>query len=291
MNLGTALFMESIGVCHLVREVNGTEPVKKFIESYVSNPCGVEHELVVVFKGFANEVIPAEYREILEPVEYRPIFLSDRGFDIGSYFEASERMEHQFVCFLNSFSLILSEGWLEKLHQNMLKPQAGLVGATASYESHYANFLSHIEKAKNVRSSNPLRRWVGDYRRQQTLRGIEQHFAPFPNYHIRTNAFMLSRTTMLSLKRGEFNEKIDAERFESGKNGLTRQIYEQGLEALVVGRDGNGYKKGDWPVSRTFRSGSQENLLVGDNRTQHYLEATDMERQQMREQTWGKSKS
>jgi hypothetical protein len=59
---------------------------------------------------------------------------------------------------------------------------------------------------------------------------------------------------------------------EGGSRSLTRQVQAQGLEALVVGRDGVGYPPGRWPESGTFRRGEQANLLVADNRTRHYQE-------------------
>ena len=37
-----------------------------------------------------------------------------------------------------------------------------------------------------------------------------------------------------------------------------------------MGRDGIGYPREEWALSRTFRSGEQENLLIADNRTDQY---------------------
>jgi hypothetical protein len=63
---------------------------------------------------------------------------------------------------------------------------------------------------------------------------------------------------------------MDAYRFECGKDGLTRQILRQGLDVLIVGRDGNGYRVEDWCRSNILYQGEQANLLVADNQTNRY---------------------
>ena len=67
---------------------------------------------------------------------------------------------------------------------------------------------------------------------------------------------------------------MDAYRFECGKDGLTRQILRQGLDVLIVGRDGNAYRVEDWCRSNILFQGEQENLLVADNQTNSIRPAT-----------------
>lgn len=64
------------------------------------------------------------------------------------------------------------------------------------------------------------------------------HFDHFPNYHIRTNGFIIACDTMLKIHRGSLLTKMGAYRLESGKNSITKQIERMGLKSVVVGKDG-----------------------------------------------------
>jgi hypothetical protein len=130
---------------------------------------------------------------------------------------------------------------------------------------------------------------VETFERRRRINKYRRHYALFPNYHIRTNTFLISRDYMLRLKAGDMHTKSEAERFESGKYGMTRQILAMNLKALVVGRDGQAYEKEHWFESRTFRSGDQSNLLVADNRTRQYEEADPVTRRFLSEIAWGRS--
>jgi len=62
-----------------------------------------------------------------------------------------------------------------------------------------------------------------------------------------------------------------------------------GLDVLVVGSDGRGYAKEDWAISRTYRSGQQENLLVADTQTDRYKESSLQMKRYLAHAAWGKS--
>ena len=68
---------------------------------------------------------------------------------------------------------------------------------------------------------------------------------------------------------------------------MTRQIFEMGLTALIVGRNGRGYPPAMWPVSDTFRLGTQSNLLVHDNVTRAYAAMPFSEKKSISKLTWG----
>lgn len=278
-----------VGVIHLVRRSNGPQPLARFLESYAVHPGGIEHDLMIVFKGFQQGALPSEYSTLLKDVPHKVLFVPDRAFDIGSYFTAAETVNYKFLCFLNSYSIILDENWLEKMHRHLVRPEIGIVGATASYESHISNCFYQLQHPlPGIRPSRfLLRRMLGAYRRERKIKYLQHNYSPFPNYHLRTNAFMISRELMLSLKRGRLLRKADAEKFESGKEGLTRQVLATGLDAVVIGRDGNSYTTTQWPQSRTFRMGNQENLLVADNRTLEYEQASDADKRELCHRTWG----
>jgi len=284
--------MNIIGVCHLIRKANDLQAFKKFLASYKSHPAGIDHDLILVFKGFPNTHVPAEYSALLESVSYIPLFVGDRGFDLGSYFTASKRLKHDYLCFLNSYSVILTDDWLAKMSCRIIEPQVGIVGATASYESVYSYFVDMFANPDPLAlpSRYLWRRIGGRILRQNTLYRFRKIHDPFPNYHIRTNAFMISRQLMLSLKRKPFRRKWDALMFESGRNSLTKQILALGLQTLVVGRDGSAYQKENWWQSWTFRSGTQENLLIADNRTEEYLNFSEAEKELFCGRSWGKDR-
>jgi hypothetical protein len=311
---------KKICVVHLVRACNGIKPLIRFIESYRHNPGGTEHDLLFVFKGSIHPQDIDTYRELLSPFKHSIFEISDRGFDITAYFAVAKRFsgEYHYFCFLNSFSELQDREWLLKLYKNASKPGVGLVGATGSWNSNQANSIIWF---RNVFSTT-LSRWLKNnqvnpgnrlqkekkrslrsslkvkvkyyYKKSITLVGNSFNnlvqifnFGPFPNYHIRTNAFMISGELMKSLKCPPLKTKIDAYRFESGKRGFTMQIHKKGKRVFVVGKDGAGYEKEEWHKSITFWSLKQENLLVSDNQTRDYQDGTPERCRYLSSIAWG----
>ncbi len=227
----------------------------RFIRGYQRYSAGVEHQLYVICKGFFSEGDLARARRALAAVPHREIQLADDGFDLGAYLAIAGQIAEGEVCFLNTHSEILGAAWLEKLAVNLRSPGVGLVGATGSYES-----LSEMD---------PL-------------------FPPFPNIHVRSNAFMMARDLLLKhTGRLAIGEKLDAYLLESGPDSLTRLVQRDGFETLVVGRNARGYAPRWWPVSDTFRQGAQTNLLVADNQTRAYAAAMFEDKRRMVQHTWG----
>jgi hypothetical protein len=267
-----------IGVVHLVRARNGVASFERFLASYRANPGGAEHELVVVFKGFRGDGDLAAHDALLAGLPHRRLLLPDEGFDIGPYFRAAEMHGHAHFCFLNSFSRLLDPQWLAKLAEHGRRPGVGVAGATGSWESLVSN------AARPGPGRVPLLGAIGGRLRAARL---ARSFAPFPNPHVRTNAFLVARRTMLGLARGPLRRKSEAHRFESGLDGMSRQLAAAGLALVVVGRDGRGYADREWPSSRTFRLAGQENLLVADNQTGAYDAAGAAEREKLGRLAWG----
>jgi len=280
--------MFSIGIVHLVRNGNSLSALELFINSYHAHPAGVEHELVLLLKGFETEIIPDPIREVLGETTYQTRFLPDVGFDLGAYFSVSALLQHQYLCFLNSYSQILCNDWLLHLQNALQRPHVGLVGATASYQSHFNSYLYLL--AHPTPDVRPARSWLkrlgGHYLRKKHLAYYRKNFPPYPNYHLRTNAFMLERSLLLSLRQRPFRTKADALAFESDRYSLTRQVMARNLEVLVVGCDGQHYSKEQWAQSHTFCSGAQENLLVADNQSQLYSLAGATGRRELSRRTW-----
>ncbi|MEE9188954.1 MAG: hypothetical protein V3U36_06260, partial [Anaerolineales bacterium] len=116
---------------------------------------------------------------------------------------------------------------------------------------------------------------------------INRFFLKFPNYHIRTNSFMIERDTMLKIRRGMLLTKMQAYILESGKYGITKQMELMGFRPIVVGKNGKGYEKHEWNISSTFWRGVQENLLISDNQTRKYDTETSDLKQQWEFFAWG----
>lgn len=184
------------------------------------------------------------------------------GFDLASYILLARAQQASDFCFLNSTSTILADEWLSKLHAPLMSPATGIAGATGSHES--------------TLTSAP---WPLRFR-------YRRHFDAFPNPHIRTNAFMISRSLMLDLDWAA-RSRTQALRLESGRDSITRQVLARGLQAVVVGRDGASYSPEQWPRSRTFRSGGQANLLIADNRTRQFSDADSDARRHLARHAWG----
>ena len=68
-----------------MRAHNGTEPFKRFLDSYRDNPGRIEHDLLIVFKGFERPEHAEEYRKLLAPLPHLSMEISDEGLDITAY--------------------------------------------------------------------------------------------------------------------------------------------------------------------------------------------------------------
>jgi hypothetical protein len=287
--LQPARFWSMLDTClvHLVWAPLGVAVFRDFLDSYRRYPGGRPHQLLVLFNGFTSERETEAYYALLDGLEFAGLTLERPVQDIAAYFEAAKATDARYVCFLNSHSIVLDESWLAKLHAHATREGVGLVGATASYESHFSNYLRPWKRLRRVPLVFSLVAAAASARTRQRYGGT---IDPFPNAHVRTNAFMLTRERMLGLERGPMLTKAEAYQFESGPKSMTRQLLDQGLEALVVGKDGRGYEPEAWYSSATYRSGDQRNLLVSDNRTRQFQDQPPALRAKLTHDTWGTQK-
>ncbi|HKR78258.1 MAG TPA: hypothetical protein VJR69_01030 [Nitrospira sp.] len=276
MNAETA--SSNISVVHLVRKKNGIEPFKQFLESYLKYPAGIRHELLILYKGFTRSAERAPYEALLSGVRHSFLTVADFGFDLRAYFIAAERSTSEYLCFLNSFAVLMDKDWLLKLYRHIRKPDVGLVGATGSWGSLRSGQVRKLPLWKKI-----LKPFVRPARRAY----FDLYFDTFPNYHIRTNGFMISRNTMGRIRRGVILTKMQVYRLESGKNSITKQVEQMGLTAVVVGKDGLSYDKEEWASSGTFWRGDQSNLLISDNQTRNYDNGDADDRRMRQLFAWG----
>ena len=270
---------EELGVVHLVRAHNGLQPFTGFLDAYTRNPGGAPHDLLIVFKGFSGDAELEPYRATLKSIAHQELRVSDLGLDLRAYSIACRHFEHSYLCFLNSYCVPLDENWLAKMFALIRQPQVGAAGATGSWESMYTNFLR-----SRGGTPMPLLRRIMSALRSRLNRCL---FLPFPNPHLRTNSFIISRQLMLEVWPRLILNKSAAYMFENGRNSFTQRLLRRGLKPLIVGRDGQGYEKEQWARSNTFRQSNQENLLVADNQTRNYAAADFEKRKCLSVLAWG----
>jgi hypothetical protein len=263
-----------IGLVHLVWAPLGPEPLREFLRSYHAHTSGAEHELAIALNGAegggdsSREALLAE----LAGTTYRLLVLEQPMLDLAAYAKAARMLEHSRLCFLNSYSVILADGWLGRLSRALDEPGVGLAGATASWES----------QAEWVRGKAAY--WAYQL---LTLRRARRDYPRFPNPHVRTTGFMISRAALLEMGLERVRDKSSAYLLESGWRSITRRVQQSGLRAVVVGRDGRVYDVDEWPASHTFRSGDQDNLLIADNQTGDYQSSSPRLRRRLSRDSWG----
>jgi hypothetical protein len=297
-----------IALVHLVWGPLGATPLQRFVRSYRRFGAGAPHQLIVLFNGVDQAQMPALARE-LDGVEYRPLVLPRAVQDLTAYAQAARRLEHERVCFVNSHSVILAEGWLAELDRGLDQPHAGIVGTSGSWGSiaSYLRFslglggyyrrvfgdrretmatLDAIAAAHEA-PSGTAKRTIPVFSYAAAVLGQSYGFGPYPAHHIRTTGFMIERELLARLHLPPLRSKNDAFRLESGRRSITAQVRRLGLEAFVVGRDGVAYGAEKWDASRTFWQGDQENLAIADKQTAGYQRGSAAQREVLSRYAWG----
>jgi len=294
-------------IVHLVRYSNGIRPFEAFMGAYERLDPGLEHELVLLFKGFPSARGTEPYRDRAAagaggcPAS---VHVSDRGVDLTAYLSAATTLHHERLCFLNSFSEPVHPGWLGLLDAALEDPGVGAAGSTGSWASDLSYHLFQLGFPTAYASALPGRvpaRLAMHQVAGAAYHGPARHAARvllnlladpfwqsgFPAPHLRTNAFLVDRLLLLSLHTGDLGGKRAAYRLESGRRSMTAQLRARGRPPVVVGRDGRRYRWRDWPASETFWCAEQANLLVSDNQTRRYDSATEEQRAVMSSIAWG----
>jgi hypothetical protein len=277
---------EKIAVIFLMWIPYGIGYFKRFLHSYCCFPAEHPHKLVLLFNGVSSPEECEEYvgyaRKIIPDFD---MLQMKSGQDIDAYFFAASNRPEEYLFFLNTFCEFRTSGWL-KIYCNHLKDDTGLIGATASNQSLYSTTLRDHSWNWNSKVN-----FSGNIRRYKLLLKSVIYWRfllnPFPNPHIRTNAFMIRRTDFLSLRKRSLKRKFDAYLFESGKKSLTRQVIKKGYQVVVVGKDMKCYTPDQWKLSNTFWINDQDNLLISDNQTQLYEEADTDYKKYLTRNAWG----
>ena len=291
-------------VVHLVRRANGMAPFDAFMRSYDSFEAGIEHDLVLLFKGFEEPRDVAPYIERAGDHAPRRVDVPDDGFDLTAYLRAARALYHDRICFVNSFSEIRAPDWLRVLDRALADPANGAAGASGSWASHlsyglfqlgwrgrYARMLGSRRAARRSLleisgsdSSGALAYWL------MTLVNAVRYLptmAPFPAPHLRTNTFLVDRALFCSLSFGRVGSKRSAHGLESGRRSITGQLRARGRSSVVVDRHGAVWHEPDWHEANVFWQAEQQDLLVADNQTRMYAGASAEQRALLSRLAWG----
>jgi hypothetical protein len=265
-------------VIYLAYEPLGYNYLEKFIFNYNKYPSGHEHDLVICFKKFNNQKIIKKWENKIN-IPYIKFDDSDQenDFDIGSFFRVAKKYSDRHILFLGTYTKPITANWL-KIFTNHYNEKM-LIGATASYASLSSEFL-------NFHYSN--------YSKFQQLRwGLKHLFFVklFPNPHIRTTGFFIKSKDLLSININtkKLTQKIQTNYFEAGKNGLSNQLRKKGFELILVNSDNRFFRISDWKKSETFCLENQKKLIFSDNRTEKYLQSSELARNRMTKLYWGDS--
>jgi hypothetical protein len=264
-------------IFYLARIAEGAEPILRFLNATDEFNVGLACRFVIIQKGSNNVVLSEDLKKYASERRFEIVKIPDFGLDVDTYWSIGRRYQAKYSLFLNTFSEPLVENWGELLLQHAGPDR--LVGATGNWES-FAWRRGMFGKvfAEGVR--NVPRKLIG-------LCVNRLLWPRFPNPAIRTNAFLVSREVLNSVRSAD-GTKRSAYRFESGRNGLSATVRKQGGALLIVGRDGKAYSERDWPSAGIFRSRNQENLLIADNRTREYANASSQRRSELSTISWGR---
>ena len=286
---------KSLALVYLARGIDGgLRSAKEFFEAYRAFPAGCPHELIVIAKGWAGIDGQAELLQLIHSHSARLVDLPDDGFDWGGYMRLAPQLSHDWLCFLNTHSRPRVTGWLNLLKAAADAPSMniGAVSASASWQSLDIPILPppSLRKGYNTILIYPLRLFRNMLRLAINIRQIGD-FAPFPNPHLRSNAFIIRRELFVDFAATQRIPrcKRDAALLESGRLGFSVYLANRGLKALVTGADGKVYGPEQWINSGTFRAPGQPNLLVADNQTTAYDMADQHLKRVLERLAWGQA--
>ncbi|MCL1972084.1 MAG: hypothetical protein FWG57_03740 [Endomicrobia bacterium] len=273
---------------------------KIFFDSYKKHNAGFNHNLFIAAKSYEHN--PTAYKELTELAKEnnaKTIELPDDGMEFAAFYRAAKQCKSKYIFCINSRNIILKNGWLNFFAQAAINNESyKLIGSAGSWENIFPNiFLKIFNKIfkrypkQNAPELQLIKETVN--LRIKASRIKDAIFRPcfFPNFHIRTNNFLIDRQLYIEYidKYGFPRNKYESCKIESGHNSLTRFILNRGFDIGVIGANSKLYKTHEWDKSETFRNSSSDNLIIGDHHCKHYLNCTKNVKIYLEKQTWGYS--
>jgi hypothetical protein len=291
-------------VVHLVWRAAGMAPFETFLGSYERHEAGAEHALVLLYNGFAGDAQLAPFRERAADLGAREIVLDEPCLDLCAYRQVVDRLAHERVCLLNSYSELRGPRWLALLEAPLAGGRAGAAGATGSYASHleyglfqlgvrsrFADAFESRRAAREVmhelsgsRQPGAVEHWL--YALTVVLRQRRGSLR-FPAPHLRTNGLLIDRARFAELCDGALATKWETHQIESGPRSITARLRALGRPPVVVDRDGIAREVPEWHLGDVFQQADQTGLLISDNQTNSYAGADPRHRAVLSATAWG----
>ena len=216
-----------IAVVHLARRQNPPGAFPAFWKSYQDHAPGADHDLILVWKNF----IGVEHPNIPGAENVRHLVLSDEGGDLDVYFSVAKMFDYDAFVFLNSWTAIHRDGWLGILRDSLVD-RVGLVGAFSRVESHRTNMFT--DYPREWKQAGPRKKLTLPLFFAYAWLRLGSRIPAHPNFHVRTNGFMMRRDLLLRVHKPRLRDKLDALAFESGHRSLTRQVQALGYEVRAL---------------------------------------------------------
>lgn len=274
--------MKDIAVFYLLRKKNKKTCFFEFIESYTANQAGLKHDLFIILKGFNINDDISWVASKLKGIDYKTINCPDRGFDIYAYFYSAKRINHEYVMFLNSFSIICSQDWLNKIFQ-CINEKVIAVGCSGSWESVSSSFYYNHIYTNSDTFKKALNLLLYPF--------IAMLFPRFPSSHLRTNAFLIKRELFLKYNHHiPYLFKLQAWLFENGRNSLSAFIRKQKKSFGVVDNNGLFFNEEGLFSSKTFANPNGQNAIIVDNQIKNFIQLNSQQKEIKSNLNWNISR-
>ena len=262
---------------------------KTFADSYYRFAAGCKHQLLIAFNGVGlkHPNPPEEYFAYLKGIGGRAdkCFYYQQGQDLEVYQQVASEVQTGYILFLNSYSMLQAANWLKHYVDNFDNRWGLLVPvppARATIPQYFKNMPARWEAEKGFfYNFRKYKLFVKAFFYWRFL------FRPFPNPHIRTNAFMVRRELFLTMQPGPVDTKFRAYQFENGRKSLTAFYKAKGLKTLVVDSNGKTYAPADWKNSRTFWMAGRKTCWCLITRPGCIPDASTEEKKTMTWLAWG----
>lgn len=274
-----------IAICYIAR-FSSKRAIEKdrrrlenFLFSYRNFNAGIGHEAWIVLKG---KYALQELDHVKSTAYGFNILISyDTGFDLGAYTRFMRATRTTWAFCLNSSSTILCNNWLKIFYEAGQNTGASLIGNTASWSSHGYPGNPSLEQGYLTKLKSLIKTLFSVRKRK--------HYPKRPNFHIRTNAFLIKSDLWLALMANKKpKSKDECHILESGFSGLSQTLLRNGDEIITVDRWSNTYIPSRWLYKGAFRTTDQANfLIIEDNQTRYYAKADQNVRKRLSFETWG----
>lgn len=241
-------------LAHFYEEAGyGIDTVKVFLDSYKKYSAGIEHSLIIAAKNWTNKDLYEQLCSLAKENNAEVINLPNDGFDFGAYFRVSKMLSSEYILLAATSTTILCKDWL----------------------------LKHYNAFKNdnlVQLAAPMGSW-----------GYAIPTKSFPNYHIRTCAFMIKRHMFLEYAATQKipTTKEDTYKIEHGENSLTNFFLNKGFKVAVVNSDGEIFMPEHYIFSRTFSTPDADKSIFSDKHSKIYFSLDEHKKRHLEKANWG----